>query len=277
MANRQTPSTTKVGVFVAIGVLLIMVSIALLGGPTSFLTKNYVYSIKFNSAEGVIPGAKVVLAGIQVGVVSKVEYSPTDRVVTVEISVPKDYTGWIKSDSYAELTTQGVLGDKLVSLSTGSLEAPVIAIGGVIPSKDAQSFTAMLTKSDQLLASLTNASQSLERVLKSFEKNHRNEQFFENMASTSKNMASATAKLDQKLSEMDLKKATNNLASILEKVNNGTGTLGALVNDPGLYDDVKALFGGANRNRIVRNLVRQTVKDGEKEEANEVKQEQKKK
>ena len=47
---------------------------------------------------------------------------------------------------------------------------------------------------------------------------------------------------------------------IFEKINNGTGTIGALVNDPGLYDEVKALFGGANRNRVIRNLVRQTVK-----------------
>ena len=54
-----------------------------------------------------------------------------------------------------------------------------------------------------------------------------------------------------------------NAADILEKVNNGTGTLGALVNDPGLYEDARALVGGANRNRIVRNLVRKTAKDGE--------------
>jgi hypothetical protein len=34
-----------------------------------------------------------------------------------------------------------------------------------------------------------------------------------------------------------------------------------LVNDPALYDDAKALVGEANNNRIVRNLVRQTLKE----------------
>jgi phospholipid/cholesterol/gamma-HCH transport system substrate-binding protein len=57
-------------------------------------------------------------------------------------------------------------------------------------------------------------------------------------------------------------KSSKSLVEILDKVNNGAGTLGALVNDPGLYEDARALVGGANRNRIIRNLVRETAKDG---------------
>jgi phospholipid/cholesterol/gamma-HCH transport system substrate-binding protein len=71
--------------------------------------------------------------------------------------------------------------------------------------------------------------------------------------------------VNRELDGMKLKASTEQLHSILEKVNNGTGTLGALVNDPGLYYDARALLGGANRNRIVRNLVRQTIKDAEED------------
>jgi hypothetical protein len=53
--------------------------------------------------------------------------------------------------------------------------------------------------------------------------------------------------------------------------------MGALINDPGLYDNVKALVGQANRNRILRNLVRQTLRDSETKEAKDAEQQQQQK
>ena len=48
-----------------------------------------------------------------------------------------------------------------------------------------------------------------------------------------------------------------------KKIDRGEGTVGALINDTALYDDAKSLVSGINRNRIMRNLVRQTVRDGD--------------
>ena len=87
------------------------------------------------------------------------------------------------------------------------------------------------------------------------------------MAATAKNLASASEKLDKELDQLHLKSSMTNLNAILGKINNGTGTLGALVNDPGLYDDAKALMGGVSRNRVMRNLIRQTVRESEEKAA----------
>ncbi len=45
------------------------------------------------------------------------------------------------------------------------------------------------------------------------------------------------------------------LNSILAKVDAGQGSLGLMVNDPTLYEDLKILVGGANRSRLVRTLI----------------------
>jgi phospholipid/cholesterol/gamma-HCH transport system substrate-binding protein len=45
------------------------------------------------------------------------------------------------------------------------------------------------------------------------------------------------------------------LNNILAKVDAGQGSLGLMVNDPTLYEDLKLLVGGANRSRLVRTLV----------------------
>lgn len=50
--------------------------------------------------------------------------------------------------------------------------------------------------------------------------------------------------------------ATIRLNSILAKIDAGDGTLGLLVNDPGLYGDLQELVGGAQRSLVVRSLIR---------------------
>lgn len=46
------------------------------------------------------------------------------------------------------------------------------------------------------------------------------------------------------------------LNSILAKVDRGEGTLGLLVNDPSVYEDLKLLLGGAQRSAVLRTLIR---------------------
>ncbi|MBW2269157.1 MAG: MCE family protein [Deltaproteobacteria bacterium] len=49
------------------------------------------------------------------------------------------------------------------------------------------------------------------------------------------------------------------LNSILGKVDRGEGTLGLLLNDPTLYEEVKLLVGGANRSTVVRSLIQMVL------------------
>ena len=53
------------------------------------------------------------------------------------------------------------------------------------------------------------------------------------------------------------------LNSILAKIDRGEGTLGLIVNDPTLYEDLKLLVGGANRSALVRGMIR-SLSDDEK-------------
>lgn len=50
--------------------------------------------------------------------------------------------------------------------------------------------------------------------------------------------------------------AVTRLNSVLEKIEEGEGTLGLLVSDPSLYEDMTMLFGGAQRSVVLRTLVR---------------------
>lgn len=55
--------------------------------------------------------------------------------------------------------------------------------------------------------------------------------------------------------------AAGHLDSIFAKIDRGEGTLGLLISDPSLYQDLKTLVGGANRSTMVRSLIRLSTPD----------------
>lgn len=61
---------------------------------------------------------------------------------------------------------------------------------------------------------------------------------------------------------MQVMAAGARLNSILEKVDRGEGTLGLLVNDPSVYEDLQQLLGGARRSMLLRTMVRMAVDQG---------------
>lgn len=66
----------------------------------------------------------------------------------------------------------------------------------------------------------------------------------------------------------ELRLTISTLRAISEKIDGGEGTLGALINDPELYDTLKSLLGEADRSKFIRATVRYLVEQ-EKERKRE--------
>jgi phospholipid/cholesterol/gamma-HCH transport system substrate-binding protein len=262
MAKKRSifPTEVVVGVFVIVGLVLTAAAILTLGNSDNIFTRNNRYVSHFDTVDGLIPGAKVAIGGFQVGTVTAVEFDNQTRNLKVTYKVARKYGEWIRTDSIAEIQTQGMLGDKFVNVTAGTPENPIVQDGGELPAQVSKGLAQVLSESDKLMSRLTSIATSLDQVLKEFQANKRSETLFQGLSVTAKNLSSLSAQLESaKLGE-----TAKQLNAIIAKVNAGTGTLGALINDPGLYYDVRAMMGGANRNKVIRNLVRQTVKDGEK-------------
>jgi phospholipid/cholesterol/gamma-HCH transport system substrate-binding protein len=251
----------RVGMFVVTGLVMTLISILVLGGKQSIFTSVNRYLAHFEKIDGLVHGAKVTLGGLQIGAVSKISFDPANREMRVEFTVEREYSEYLRKDSTIEVVTQGVLGDKYLSLNPGDPTLPVIENGGEVPQGKTKDLSQIITSSDQLVQRLTSTAENLDRILSAFNRGNRSEQFFQSLSSTTKNLGEITGKLKEEFGQMKLKSSVNHLNSILEKIDQGQGSLGAFINDPGLYDDAKALVGQVNRNRIMRNLIRQTIKD----------------
>lgn len=257
----------KVGLFVTLGVGLLTAAVLLLGSTENMFDKRTRFITYFPNVDGLIVGAKVALSGVSVGTVQGIEFDTERRSIKVTLAVIKEARPWLRGDSLAQVSTQGMLGDKYVVLDAGSPEQPELPEGAEIANKPSQDMSQFLTKGDQLVMSANSIAKTLDEVLKKLNHGNRADSLFQGLAASATNLAQVSAKLDRTLEEGKLKASLLSLNSILEKMDRGKGTAGALINDPGVYDDLKALTGGANRNRIVRNLVRKSIKDRRAEDA----------
>jgi phospholipid/cholesterol/gamma-HCH transport system substrate-binding protein len=251
----------RVGVFVLSGLILGLAALLILGGKQSILTPVNQYYTHFSKVDGLVSGAKITLGGFKIGTVTDVELDPNTHDIKVSYTIERKYAQWIRKESSVELVTQGVLGDKYLSMVSGDPAQPQMENHSEIPQGNSKDLSMLMSSSEKLMEKLTLTADHLERVLSAFNKGNRAEDFFKGLSTTSKNLAEITAHLNQETNQIKFKSAVNHLDSILEKIDHGQGSMGAFINDPALYDDAKALVGQANRNRIMRNLIRQTIKD----------------
>ncbi len=64
----------------------------------------------------------------------------------------------------------------------------------------------------------------------------------------------------------DLASAADDLQILADGLEGGEGTLGLLMTDPTLYEDMRVLVGGAQRNKLLRTAVRTSIKKAEEED-----------
>jgi len=62
----------------------------------------------------------------------------------------------------------------------------------------------------------------------------------------------------------NIRKISADLAAITDKLNKGSGTAGAMINDPQLYEDLKSVVRGVQKSKIMSGMIRHYRKKGEK-------------
>lgn len=107
-----------VGVFMIIGILCLgYVSIKL--GKMELLGGNYyTLSAKFDSVSGLKPGARVEIAGVDVGQVDRIVLDPKNGDQAIVYFKIKDGVK-ITDDVIASVRTSGIIGDKFILMKQG--------------------------------------------------------------------------------------------------------------------------------------------------------------
>jgi phospholipid/cholesterol/gamma-HCH transport system substrate-binding protein len=348
----------KVGVFVVVGLVLTMACVLLIGSTKQLWEPRTEYRTAFRDVSGLKPGAPVRTGGLDIGQVTGVDHGsdPNDPRIYVKMSITKKEAVRVKSDTMASVVNKGLLGDRMIELSTGSSSSPPLPVGSLIPSEEPADVFAAANKLaaqtqetiakieplaqalgdpkfaadikgsaedvhalldtmvrgngtmhrifydhaeadqvDRLVASLQQSSARLDAALADMEDVTKHVKEGPGIAHAliydgeiSKDTAGTLSEIHQDLKAIregnglahtvlygdegtqhlmsNLDAMSDDLRVIVSGVRQGKGTIGALLVDPTVYEDIRAAIGNVERNEVLRALVRYSIKADEKKE-----------
>ncbi len=257
--------------------LLAIISSIILGWGYFWLTgqplgeRGYNVTVILEDAGGLERGDRVHMSGVEVGVVRSVRLEATHRIV-VQLWLHRDLR--IPRDSRALLQAVGVFGDVIVTLEPGASETmatsgDTLAFGRAPSLMDlagnlGEQAEALLIKIDRLLADSTidqvhGGVAALPGTVRGLEElvSESSDEFAalsRSLRATAETLAGTLegAEIEELVADMrqlattasetavSLRESAESLRSIADKIDRGEGTLGLLVNDPGLYEDLRA-------------------------------------
>ena len=260
--DKKIANNVILGVFVLIGFSAFIFLIFNLGGGSGVFSRNVKLMGRFIQVKGLHFGSEVSLAGLRIGTVKDIAIAKDNsKELIVELSISSKYIDQIRIDSIARIVTQGLLGDKYVEIGIGSPEQPQVKPGSFITTSEVEDF---FTKGGGLVTDID----------RQFSKGGNIDNLISNLNRITSNLAaiSSNAQNNKGLvyevtkgeSGQKISQATTSLASILNKVDKGEGTIGALVNDPSIFEDLKTILGGAKRSSVLQFFTKTFMEDGNK-------------
>ena len=184
----------RLGLFVAGGLALFVIAIFIIGKQKNLFNPVFKITSTFHNVGGLQIGNNVRFSGINVGTVDNIVII-NDSTVRADLIIKEEVRQFIKSDCRVAIGSEGVIGDKLVTISQGSAEAPLVKEGQRLESSEP-------VETDAIMSSLRVTAGNAEVI-------------------------------------------TKQLAEIMTKINTGKGTLGRLIQDKTLAE---------NLNKTVSNL-----------------------
>lgn len=267
----------KVGILF-IGAISLLVYFVLRTDDRPFgMSKGYQLLTTVQSAEGVIQGSAVEIAGVQIGSVRKIELTP-DGKATIELEIDPKFK--LPSDTKIALKTRGMLGDRYVQIIPGTSETLLQAGGEITQFEKGMDIDALTARADTISKDIEAITAEMKSILTSDENKASIETILKNSASLSGDLSKLTQNTERDLARVvkDVSELTNQMKSILahadtiidvtgtgvqaqmkslealttrldatmkdvqsvtSKLERGEGTIGALLNDRSLVDQVE--------------------------------------
>jgi phospholipid/cholesterol/gamma-HCH transport system substrate-binding protein len=267
-----------IAITACVAVVILFFGLNFLKGMTIFSSDNSYY-VRFHDIQGLSKANPIYADGYKVGVVKDIYYDYDgngDVIVKFDVDnnlrIPKGSTAEVGSDLMGNVkmnllmannprervnpgdtiqgaTNSGLMGRVAQILPT--VEALVPKIDSILTSVNAlladPALAATLHNAQQITSNLTTTSQQLNVLMANLNKS------VPGMLNKADATLANTQKLTNNLAAVDIQTTMNevnstisNLKTFTDNLNNGKGSLGLLMNDPGLYNNLNATMSSAD-------------------------------
>jgi phospholipid/cholesterol/gamma-HCH transport system substrate-binding protein len=226
MSADERKTSIRVGIFLAVALVIGGMAIFAIGEKSGLFEGKTTLYVYFDNINGLVEGAPVRLAGLDVGTVSHIEFPDQlqRKEARVTISIKSRYMGRIRQDSVAFIDSKGLLGDKLINITLGSADAAPVEEGATLGTRQSPSMEHLANQVEDTLAAVKRVTDTAEATI---------------------------AELATEDVRTDVGRIVKSVANILQEVEEGDGVAHRLVYDEKYADEIEGIL-VETRTAIVR-------------------------
>lgn len=238
----------RLGLFIAGGFALFILAVFLIGRQKNLFNPVFELNTTFKNVSGLQVGNNIRFSGINVGTVDNITIL-NDSTVKVDMIIRQNVKQFIKSDSKVQIGSEGFIGDKLLVLTQGSIDAPLAKIGQHLVSSEPIETSEIIAKLAVTAGNVNIISRELAETMTKINSGKgtlgtliNNESIAENVIHATEDVSQAMVNIKGSSKEIqatsvNAKRISEHLAQIIANINQGKGTLGKLIQDTVIASD----------------------------------------
>ena len=252
----QGKRTVIVGIFIFVGIAILLAGVLVLGNQRKTFDKTISLNAVFTDVSGLQKGNNVWFSGVKVGTIKRLKLLSQSQV-EVEMRVDENSKDFIRKDAKAKIGSDGLIGNRIIVIYGGSAGGPIVNSGDTLQ-------TDMPVNSAQMMNTLEESNKNLSAITSDFKivsKRLADGEGTVGKLLTDDDMArqlAATAATLQ-MASTNIQQLTSNLADYTSKMQKQGSLTNDLVNDTILFSRLKTASlsiqeASANAKELTKNL-----------------------
>jgi phospholipid/cholesterol/gamma-HCH transport system substrate-binding protein len=219
----------KLGMFVILGLTLFILTIYFIGNNKNLFGATFHLQAHFKNVSGLKVGNNVRFSGINIGTVKDIAFI-SDSTVVVNLIIKDEVQKYIKTDAVASIGTDGLMGDKVMTISPGTSSNEMVKNNAIIA-------TATAVELEDLMKGLSKSVENAQIItlqLSEFSLKINKGKGALNKVLTDEEFAISIEKTLQ-----NFKKSSNEFAVFSANLNNKNGSLYKLMSNPNYANSIE--------------------------------------
>ncbi len=250
---------TKVGIFVVLGLFLLAYMTIKVEKLEVGAKRGYTIFVDLDSAQGLVKNSLVRVAGVDVGRVSGIYLKNGKARVAMRI----DKGVRIRKDSKVYIKTEGLLGEKYIEIKQGRSKEEVKPNGFITQGAPPVDIDQVIAQLSSIATDIKSVTEPLSKALGGKKGEESIRSIVENIKGVTKDLRNIISRNEKRIDSLltnldrfskdlpeiskDAKSMVASLNNIAGKIERGEGTLGKLVSDKELYDELRETLSSLNR------------------------------
>jgi len=234
--NKEISRNVRLGAFVISGAILLIVGLYSIGKSKNMFGKTFSLSCEFTDVNGLSIGNNVRYSGIDVGIVDEIEFT-NDSIIKVEMLIDEKFIKYIRSNSVAAIGTDGLMGNKLVNITPGTSDVPLVEDNGQIRSIKIVDTEEMLRTLDMTNRNILVITGNLKEITENVSKSRGT--LYTVLMDTLLARSVEQTLVNIRYVSDNLVETSQQLTDITKEAGSGNGVLGTMLNDTVMSNELR--------------------------------------